>query len=128
MAAHEEEHERVVVMLGVRDEDWRRARLDRIRAGDEPFTPPARRFAADDVGHSADGDLDQPTAWIGGHTFARPLGRRGEQRFLDRVLGGMKIAKPAHHGAEHLRRQLTQQALGRLVETHQVRVRREARS
>ena len=60
-----------------------------------------------------DGDLDQPAARVVGHALARPLHGRRDQRFLNRVLRGGEIAEAPDHGAEHLRREVAQQVLGR---------------
>ena len=65
------------------------------------------------IGHAPRGDLDQPAARIVGHAFSRPLHGRREQRLLHRVFGGGEVAEAPDHRAEHLRRELAQQVLGR---------------
>ena len=113
MAAHEEQHERVV-LLRIHPDSGGRARapaaaVSRCRRDD---------FAAQVVGHAPRGDLDQPPARIFGNAFARPLQRRRQQRLLHRVLRGAEIAEAADHRAEHLRREFAQQVLGWCVQRH----------
>src|SRR5512132_1284470 len=54
-------------------------------------------------------DPDQPAAGVVRGTGHRPLLRGGEQRLLNRVLGGIEVAVPPHERAEDLRRKLAQQ-------------------
>ena len=80
------------------------------------LAPAAGQLRAQVVGHAPGGDLDQPAARVVGDAVARPLLRRREQRLLHRVLGGGEVAEAADHRAEHLRRELAQQVLARVVE------------
>ena len=41
---------------------------------------------------------------------------RGDQRLLHRILRGGEVAEAPHHRAEHLRRELAQQVLGRRIQ------------
>jgi len=52
-------------------------------------------------------------ARIVGHALMRPLERRRDERFLHRIFGFRKITEATDHRAEHLRRQIAQQALGK---------------
>src|SRR5678815_3946651 len=63
------------------------------------------------IGHPPHGDLDQPAARVVGDPVRGPLLRRRDERLLHRVLRGGEIAEAADHRAEHLRRELAQQAL-----------------
>ena len=110
MAAHEEQHERVVVVdgdlaVGRRDEGPVGPELAR----DGLLAAPPRDLAAHAIGHAPEGDLDEPPARIVGHALARPLHRRRDQRLLHRVFGGGEVAVAADDRAEHLRRELAQQ-------------------
>src|SRR5439155_4410398 len=69
-------------------------------------------FAAQLVGHAARCDLNQPTAWIFGNAFLRPLREGRYHGFLHRVLGGGEVAKAASDSAERLRCKFAQQMLG----------------
>ena len=52
-------------------------------------------------------------ARVVGHPLARPLRRGRDERLLNRVLAGGEIAVTPHDDAQHLRRDLAQQALDR---------------
>ena len=56
--------------------------------------------------------VDSQPRGLSGRPCGRPLHRRGEQRLLHRVLGGIEVAVPAHQRAEDLRRERAQQVLG----------------
>lgn len=107
MAAHEEKYERVVFigcgMFG--------RGLSRNLERHVFFATAAGRFAANPIGHAAEGDLRQPCAWIFRQSFVGPLGRRGQQSFLNGVFGRGEVTKSANYGAEHLRRKAAQQVL-----------------
>ena len=114
MAAHEEQHQRVVVFRELRVLRRRReVGVRRLLAVRLALAPAPRDLAAQLVGHPARGDLDQPRARIVWHAFVGPLHRSREQRLLHRVLGRREVAVAADDGAEHLRRELAQQVLVR---------------
>ena len=86
MTAHEQQHERVV---GID----RRARCTSAGAtttgslvGHDSLAMAPRDLAAHVIGHAPQRDVDQPAARIVGNAVARPLRRRGDQRFLHGVL------------------------------------------
>ncbi len=56
------------------------------------------------------GDVVQPAARVGGDALRRPLRGGRDQRLLHRVLRGGEVAVAAGHRAEHLRREVAQQA------------------
>jgi hypothetical protein len=70
------------------------------------------------VGHSPEGDLDQPAARRLRHPGLGPLERRGQQRLLDRVLGGLEVAMTTYECGKRLRRESPQQTLDVLAGTH----------
>ena len=78
----------------------------------ELLASPARAVRPILVRHPPEGDLNQPPARVFGHTRFRPLRRRGKERLLHGVLGGVEVSEPAQQGAEDLRRQVAQQVLG----------------
>ena len=115
MAAHEQQHERVVGIdpgLGKN----RRRNDERQILGCRGLAIATRDLAADVIGHASERHVNQPAARIVRNTVARPLRGRCDQRFLHGVLAGSEIAEPSHRRAEHLRRQLAQQVLGPTVE------------
>lgn len=65
-------------------------------------------FAAQQVDEAAGRDPDQPGARLLRHPVRRPLGRRGEQCLLHRVLAGVEVPVAAHQRAEHLRDEVPQ--------------------
>src|SRR4051812_31288613 len=67
------------------------------------------------VRHSAQSDVIQPPARVYRYAFARPLVRRGDQRFLDRVLGDRKLFVTTRDNGEHLRREIAKQMLDVVV-------------
>ncbi len=111
MTAHHQQVQRVVLVRGS-DGVRRRRRLGRHLEHHDCFAAAAGDLGADLVGQASGGDVDQPPARIGRQAVARPLPRRRQQRLLHRVLGGREIAEAADDRAEHLRRQLAQQAVG----------------
>jgi hypothetical protein len=74
-----------------------------------PFSPGP--VASPLVDHPPLGGLNQPAARLRRNTVSRPVHGGREQRFLDRVLGGVEVAMPADERAEDLRRRLAQQVL-----------------
>ena len=57
---------------------------------------------------------NEPAARIGREALSRPVVGGRDQRLLDRVLGGIEIARPAGQDGEDLRREVAQQVLGNL--------------
>jgi hypothetical protein len=55
---------------------------------------------------------NQPAARIRWQPLARPVVCSRDQGLLDRVLGGIEIARPPGQDGEDLRRQVAQQVLG----------------
>ena len=114
MTAHEEQHERVVPLSS-----WpgclrsgANGSIGRRFVPGNVFTLPPRCFAAEVIGHAAGRDVNEPAARIVGDPFLRPLHARRDQRLLHRIFGGGEIPEAADDGAENLRRELAQQALG----------------
>ena len=107
MAAHEDEIERVV-MLGpacfVRGECD--LLLRRHEADDDCLAMTARGLGTDVIDKAARGDLDEPAARVVGHAVTRPVRRRSDERFLQRVLARGEVAEASRDRAEHLRREL----------------------
>ena len=68
------------------------------------------------VGEASRGHLDQPPSGVFGEALFGPLKGGGEKCFLHRVFGGSKVAEPTDQSPKHLRREFTQQVLGRRVE------------
>ena len=71
----------------------------------------ASHFAPHMIGHTAGGDLNQPSARILGKAVLRPLDCCRNQRFLDCIFGRGKVAKTTYGRAEHLRHKLAHQML-----------------
>jgi hypothetical protein len=78
--------------------------VNRRVARDGGFAAAPGRFAANVIGHPADGDLREPCAGIVRQTVPSPAARRGSRRFLDRILRCREVAISADHRAKHLRR------------------------
>ena len=70
-------------------------------------------LGANVIGDASGSDVDQPTAWIFRRAVDRPLRRRGHERILHGVLRGGEITKSPHDRSQHLRRERTQEMLGR---------------
>ena len=116
MTAHEQQDERVV-LIGVSPDLQidRRCNWFELR-GRGGFPAAARRLAAQVIGHAPRGHLNQPGAWIFRTTFPRPLNGRGDQCFLNGILGAGEVAETADDRTEHLRRKFAQQMLGRRIQ------------
>ena len=104
MTAHEEQNQRVILFRLASRNGVAEDRSEVVE-----FPSATRGLAPQLIRHPPGGDLDQPSAWIVGKTFTRPLLRGGEQCFLDRVLGNSEVAEATDHRAENPRRQLPQQ-------------------
>jgi len=78
---------------------------------DERLTAPAGGLGTHVVGQLSRGHVNEPASRAVGHPGARPLLRGGEQSLLHRVFRGKEIAELPAHDAQHLRRQVAQQAL-----------------
>src|ERR1700704_4803159 len=63
------------------------------------------------IGDASRRDLDQPGARVLGQAVSRPLRRRRDQGFLDRILRSGEVAEPPDYGAQRLRREVAQQVL-----------------
>src|SRR5215813_10495001 len=110
MTTHEEEYERIVgIDPGLAVRRWIDG--DGSLLGDGRLAVSARDVAAKLVGHSPPRDLDQPTERLLRHAIARPLPGRRDHRLLHGVLTRSDVMKSPDGGAEHLRRELAQQAL-----------------
>ena len=72
---------------------------------------PACALAAVVVDQPPRSRLQEPATGLLGNAVPRPVPGRGDERLLDRVLGGVEIPEGAGEQAEDLRCQLTQQAL-----------------
>jgi hypothetical protein len=55
---------------------------------------------------------NEPAAWIRRQSFALPMVGSRDERLLDRVLGGIEVARPTGQDGEDLRREVAQQVLG----------------
>ena len=112
MAAQKQQRERVVrlrlVGLGRRRDDERLGRQERSGAG---FASVPCDVTAQLVGQAARGHRQQPAARVVGNAVPGPLDRGGQERLLDRVLGGVERAVAPDQRTEDLRRELAQQAL-----------------
>ena len=109
---HEQQVERVVALgraVGVGGE--RDLLVRRDQADDQLLAMAAGGVGPHLVGDAAGGDVDQPGARVFGHPLARPLRRGRDERLLHRVLARREVAVAAHDDAQHLRRELAQQAL-----------------
>ena len=111
VAAGEEHVERVVALAGALVGCERDLVLGGYEADDEGFAAPSRGLDPHVVGHLSRGDVDEPGAWAVWHPLPRPLLRSGEKSLLHRVFRGGEIAEPPAQGAQHLRREVAQQAL-----------------
>ena len=113
MATHEEQHKGVVLLRFIFNVG-RGHRLAGLHCHGA-FAEPSSRRAAQVIGHTPRGDLNQPAARIVGNALLRPLYGRCHQRLLHGILGGCEIMETADDRAEHLRRKLAQQMLGSRV-------------
>src|SRR5215469_7370992 len=86
------------------------------RSGGFPAPPGA--VGAPLVDQRSSGDGQQPSSRLLRYPLAWPLHRCREQRFLHRVLAGVKLPVPADQGGEHLRRELAQYAIDLLPARH----------
>ena len=75
------------------------------------LAPVTGDVAAQLVREAARGDRHEPAARVVGNAVRGPLDRGGEERLLDRVLGGVERAEAPDQRTEDLRRELAQQAL-----------------
>ena len=106
MAAHEQQRERVVLLLaGGRRDPVGGSRRHRVGV----LAGAAGLLAARLVGEAPRRDGDQPGARVVGEALGRPLRRGGDQRLLDGVLARVEPAIAPHEHAQDLRRQLAQQ-------------------
>ena len=118
MAAQEQQRERVVglgrclVGLGEgRDDEC--LRREQGRSG--RLAPVTGDIAPQLVREAARGDRHEPAARVVGNAVRGPLDRGGQERLLDRVLGGVECAVAPDQRTEDLRRELAQQALDIVV-------------
>ncbi len=116
VAAHEEQDERVVVLRSARCSRPRQRRgrsSGRLRhAATVPRGGGARSRCA--RGRSSAARRRESASRAGCRACPAPAtGRGGDQRFLHRVFGRGEVAEAPDDGAEHLRRELAQQVLGR---------------
>ena len=113
MAAQEQQRERVVgrglglVGCGRRDDEC----LGREQRRSGRLAPVSGDVAAQLVREAARRDRHEPAARVVGNAVRGPLDRGGEERLLDRVLGGVERAEAPDQRTEDLRRELAQQAL-----------------
>src|SRR5262245_7101328 len=96
MAAEEQQRQGVVARR-----TGRRGGLDRVLL----LPAVAGRLGAEVIGAAAAGDREKPGLGVAGATLGGPLGGRGQERFLDRILAGVEVAEAADQGTEHLRDQ-----------------------
>ena len=114
MAAHEQQHERVVG-IDLRLAVERRRDDDRRVVGDHCLAVAARDLAADVIGHAPQRDVEQPAARIVGHAVARPLLAAAISASCTASSRRREVAKAPDHRAEHLRREVAQQVLDAAV-------------
>ena len=117
VAAHEVEIERFVALVHAGSVGGERDLLvGGNQADHQLLAQPPRRVRPDLIGEAPRRHGDQPAFRVVGHSLRRPLHRRGEQRFLDRVLASTEVAVAAHQRAQDLRREIAQQILGAVVQ------------
>jgi len=114
MTAHKEQDERIILIRF--NLDIRRRRQTFEFRGRSGFAATAGQLAAQVIGHTPGGHLNQPGPGIVWNAFARPLNRRREQCLLNGVLGIGEVPETADDRAEHLRRKVAQKMLGSGVE------------
>ena len=110
MAAHIKEQERVVLLpvkLGFGQ--WSQRGVGRQQRGHGVFPAAAGRLAPNLIGEAPPGHLVEPATGIVRSALSRPLPCRGNEGFLNRILGLGKVTMPARDCSEHLRRQCAQQ-------------------
>ena len=115
MAAHEQQNQRVVGVRGELVGGWGHPLRGQGPLGNGVLSALTSLLAAQQIRQSARGDGDQPSKRIIGTPVLRPGGRRGDERFLGRVLGRVEMAVTTHERAEDPRRQLAQQVLELVV-------------
>lgn len=117
MATHKEQ-EQCVFALDLRGgiNGWRPRFVGRGQREDPALATAASDLAPHMVGETPRGHLDQPPSGVFGEALFGPLKGGGEKCFLHRVFGGSKVAEPTDQSPKHLRREFTQQVLGRRVE------------
>ena len=89
MTTHEQQNQGVVLFVGVAGFRRRHDQVVGWRLHqDHRFAAAPGLFVAKLIGDAAARDLNQPGPRVVGEPFARPLGGRGQQRLLDRILRG----------------------------------------
>jgi hypothetical protein len=106
MAAHEEQDKRVVLFAGLASGLGHPRVIVGLLDGHRVFPAPTRRLAAHEIDQAARRDPDEPGAGMIGHTGTRPLGRRRDQRLLNRVLGGVEVPEATQERGEHVRSEI----------------------
>jgi hypothetical protein len=118
MTAEEHDGERVVATNGPLA-GCHRGRLARgLEDRDRLLALTPRGFGAPVIDQPTGGDSEQPRTRILRDPLARPLRRRGQQRFLNGVLARLELAVTTDKRAEDQRRAATQQILGFAVDPH----------
>src|SRR5581483_4539059 len=117
MAAHEEEVQGVVLLVGGFIRGERDLLVGRDQADDELLAHAPRGLRAHLVGDPARRDANDPPDGALRHALLRPLQRRREERLLNGVLAGGKIAITANDRDEHARCEFAQE---RRIESHHV--------
>ena len=117
MTAHEEQDQRVVLThdilrIGCENDLF----IGWPLGDDDGLAAAARARAAQLVSEPAHRDLDEPAARVVGEAFDGPLAKRRDERFLHGVFRRGKIPAAPDDGAEHLRREIAQPALGVVIE------------
>jgi len=121
VAAQEQQRERVVPAGGalvVLCHGGMAGRAARLGQRDGRFAAPTRLVAAQLVGEPPRRHRDEPALRVIRHALGGPLRGRGEQCLLDGVLGRVEMPVAADGGAEHLRREVAQQALDARIGRH----------
>ena len=118
MAAEEEQGQRVVLLRHEVVGPGRVEGVGREQRGRSRLAPLTGEVRAELIGHASGRHGDEPASRVVRDALVGPLGRAGEEGFLDRVLGPVELAVPADDGAEDLRGKLPQQVLDADVGRH----------
>ncbi len=112
MAAHEEEGEGVVPLRPLVEIDGEHELIFRWdEADNERLAATSCALAADLIGDTTRGDVNEPTARLLRYALAWPLRGGRDHRLLHCVFACREVAVAAKDDRERLRREISQQAL-----------------